>query len=288
MSFSLASSVMLCTVRLTQPKRKMVVDRGSALVQEHFGLTPGHGDFKGDLYPKRFERRILKHHEDAFKVHKSMTCRWEHGFDAIYKKGKPAWDEAMRKFVVAFDDAADRQAEVYEAEILPEAKRNLGSLQADVIYPDAGEWRASWSLKPIVRPVPNTGDLRFALPKEEIEAIEQELREQHRAGLKDVYQRLHGLVESSARTLGRYGVEKGAKLYEQTAQTHLSDLISALDGLNIPDEHGKRDPVLEDLATEITNTILSESFSDLKEDKDLRKDVADKAAALADKIQGYV
>ena len=287
MSFSLASSAILVGIRLTQPKRKIKIKAASDLVRQHFGAGKKSGDFEATLYPTESERPILSIHEECFQVHKRLTCRWEHGIDIITKKGKPKWDDEVRKYVTLFDDAVAKQAEIYDSAILPAAKRELGKLAAECVYPTAEQWAKAWSLRPVVRPVPNSGDLRLTLPKEEIEEVERELREQHRQGVRDVYGRLHGLVQASAQQLSRYGVAKGAKLYEQTVQGHIGDLISALDGLNIPDEDGNKDGDLEDLATEISNVLLSQDFDDLKEDKDLRTKVAKKTSALADKIQGY-
>lgn len=287
MSFSLASSAILVGIRLEKPKTSTRIQSATTLVQEHYEASHASGAFVANLYPKFAVRPQMKVHEDLFQRHKAITARWEHGIDIIAKRGKSAWDDLIREATVRFDDAVQKQGEIYDAEIIPAAKRELGDLFGLVGYPSADEWVSQWALRPIVRPVPNSGDLRLTLPAEQVEEVERELREQHRNSVKDVYHRLGDLVRKSADSLGRYGVAKGARLQAATVQDHIAEVVSALDGLNIPDEDGKRDTVLEDLGTEITNVILSQEFSDLKKDEGLRKDVAKKASALAEKIQGY-
>ena len=227
MAFSLASSAILVSLRLTQPKRKKKLAIASNLVREHFGCSRQSGDFEAKLYPAEFERPQLKVYEDAFALHKRLTCRWEHGLDIITKKGKPRLDDEHRNAIALFDDAVQKQGARYDTEILPAARRERGQGLFDKVeYPTAEEWVDQWTLRSVTRPVPNTGDLRLTLPTDQIADIENELREQHRAGLKDVFGRLETLVRASATALTQYGVKPRAKLYQQTVQDHLSELVS--------------------------------------------------------------
>jgi hypothetical protein len=96
--------------------------------------------------------------------------------------------------------------------------------------------------------------------------------------MKDVWYRLYEKVKKMATTLGK----EDAK-FHGTLITNIADICEILPLLNLND-----DPNLEKMREEVEKKVSRFDPDVLREDKVARKDAADEARELADRINGYL
>ena len=285
----LVKSATLTGLRLKQPQRLKNIEIATEHVREFFGCKKGSGDFKAHLWLPEHERPILSVYEEAYQVHKRLTTPWEHGMDLIAKKGKPNLDAQHRKFTDRFYDAVGKQCLIYDSEIIPAAREFHGQKIFDQIgYPTADEWKAGWQLRVVTRPVPNVDDLRTLLPEEDLDQVRAEIREKTEEASKELLRRVASFARESANALSRYKKVKNSRLKEATVQERLREIISAADGLILPDADGNRNKELDGILDEISDAVLSNNFEDFKKDSELREETVSKLRQVDDKLRGYV
>jgi hypothetical protein len=136
-------------------------------------------------------------------------------------------------------------------------------------------------------------DLRTSLSEIEVKEIERQLRETHMEGVKDVYERLR---DSVAHVGERF---TNGKRKSDAILGNVTELVSALQGLNIPDADGNVDEDLERIGTEISGELLDKNLDEVWKDDDLKKEKASKASEITeeldskikdldDKLKGYI
>lgn len=284
----LRSKAMLCGAEQTGVRRKATVAQASKVVHEYFESNEESGSFNGNLY-NRYDFKPLDaaFHQWYDHEHLTQTRQWEHGLRIIAKKGLHTWEEGFDRAKVRFDDEKMKAADRWD-EILANAKNQNQRIfpLIESLYPSAEEFLSSTAMTKKIRPIPMADDLRLSLSESEVEVVREQLRKQHEEGLKDVYERLRDGLSHARKQLST-----GKRLHGSVLH-NIGDIVAALDGLNVPDEEGKVNEDLEDIGNRISSELLDADIDDLKKDKDLKQEKADKASELVeeleDKLKGYV
>jgi len=274
-----ASSVVLVGAIHREPRPNAKPAAAREVVADHFGNEQSVATVTVPLYCREHRIGQTRIYNSWYGGHRLRTSTFGlHGWGSIAKKALPAWDEHFREYSVLWEDGADRLTDILDTVIIPAAKNRLRKLgeEPDVVWPTQDEFRKGFVFEKTVRPFPSQWV--------KLEDVRQDLND----GAVEVFTRFRDALGKSASVLSAYGQKKHARLETGPTQGNLSDLVDAIAGLNIPDEHGNLDPRLTELETEITSGILAPSLEDLKSDGGLRKQTATKAQALRDKVAGYV
>ncbi len=172
------------------------------------------------------------------------------------------------------------------------AKNRLGSLFNPSEYPSTDEVRSKFGIDVFFNPIPTKDDIRIEASKEQIEEIKKRVEENSEKSLKSamkhtwdrVFQALERLKErmSAEITINSKGEEIKPRLFDSILGD-IRELVELLPYLNIDN-----DPKLEDVRRKMEKEFAELSMETLREDGDMRKEVANKAEAIIDNIKGIM
>lgn len=168
--------------------------------------------------------------------------------------------------------------------ILKNAEEVNGSLFDRNNYPELGDLSEAMYFSIEVNPVPaaNEFDKLADLTPEEIEVLKREAvinaNSKTEAAIRDLFERLFKTLQHAADRLT--DEESGeCKIFRNTLIGNIEKALHAAETLNINDDEG-----LKSLTEEVKRVIVDLTADDLRKDKELRKETAQKAADLASKI----
>ena len=154
--------------------------------------------------------------------------------------------------------------------------------ECPTMYPTAEEFVEQTQVIEQIRPLPDSQDLRTSLSEIEVKEVERQLREAHMAGVKDVYERLR---DATAHVGERF---TNGKRKSDAILSNVTELVSALEGLNIPDADGNVDEDLDRIGTQIAGQLLDKDLDEIWEDDELKKEKASKANEISEEIEGKI
>jgi hypothetical protein len=184
----------------------------------------------------------------------------------FFRTSQEQLEEAVNNFVAEYPN------------LVNEASYMLGDLYDSDDYPHYSEIAQKFSLDVEFLPVPTGADFRVDIPKHEqekiVKGIEERVEQQHATAMKHTWQRIFKTVQHMWERLADTD-----KVFRNTLVQNLTDLVDILPNLNIlGDTH------LEKMTDELRSTLCFHSPEDLRKDPELRKDTADKAREILDKI----
>ena len=163
-----------------------------------------------------------------------------------------------------------------------DAQRLLGGLYKASDYPTLAELKLKFRMKLDILPVPTAGDFRVELLDAESDKIRADLTQRvaecESAAIKDVWQRLFAKVEW---LIGRLADPKNTfntDTYEDARET-----CAMLTRLNFTN-----DPNLEAMRQEVEQKLVNHHPESLRNDPDLRRDVAAEAASISAKMSVFM
>jgi hypothetical protein len=283
----LRSKAMLVGAHKKCVREKVKVAVATELVKGKYKCV--NGKYETYLYDRETDMAELNrvYHTWYDHHHKVMTRPWEHGMRIIAKKGLRKWEAAFDAAKIAYSAEVQRIGDRWD-EVMQNAKEVNGDLFEHIehLYPSAEGFVKTTSLEKAIRPIPMADDLRVSLSDSDVEVVREQLRMQHEKGLKDVYERLCDGVRHARKQLS-----DGKRIHSSVLH-NIEDIVSALDGLNVPDEDGNINQDLEDIGNKITSELLDTDLKELKKDDELKAKKAEKAGELVDeledKLKGYV
>jgi len=243
------------------------------------------GTYRARLYGKEDILPITRHYNTFYhQVHRVLTVPFEHGYGVLKRTGLEKYTERYREHKVRYYDAVE-EAKLDFPNILDRAQSRLKKLGDEVNWPSADEWASQFYFKIDVREIDGTTDLRTALTKEEVEAIEKDIRGQLRDGNLEVYRRILTALRKSAAAQAQYKKKKNSKLYESTAREKIQDLLDAFDCLNVNGVDGGTDKELEAIGKDIAGMIGKSTFEEIKEDENVRNQSVTDTSRIAEKVE---
>jgi hypothetical protein len=186
----------------------------------------------------------------------------------------------MREYQETFNKQVREVGVDYNQKIYEQQKR-LGEMFETSDYPTKEDFLRRFDFDWIVKPLPVSNDIRFKISDSERERIREEtkriLDESLKQSVRDTWNRLERVIKHCYEKLN----DKDA-IFRDTLIENIRDLVQVIPGLNFTD-----DPDLTKLAREVNDTLCKLSPDNLRgrRNKDYRKDAADKAKDLWEKVQ---
>lgn len=157
-------------------------------------------------------------------------------------------------------------------------KATLGTLFHAGDYPSAERLAGLFRIECQSEPLSDTGDLRIALPAEEIERLRVQIEQQREVALAEATENLWRQLEEAIGRLSASLSDPRAKLYSATLR-NLLDLCSRLDGLNVAGDR-KLAEIQGQLLTDFSGLDLEAA----RHQPSLRQGAAEAARAHLDAI----
>lgn len=176
-----------------------------------------------------------------------------------------------------FEDLVNRFEREYP-NLQRTARNYLGDLYDPSDYPSVEEMRSKFGFRLVFSPVPDGGDFRLDLPKQELDAMRQQYEthanERVEAAMKDQWGKLHDMVaRMSEKLVEPDGEDK--RRWHDTFITNAQEMCAMLTHLNIT-----KDPSLEEARRGLERAIAGVEIDHIKEDSGVREDVKSKLDAI--------
>jgi hypothetical protein len=285
---SLSSRAMLCSLSISMwSARKHDPDASEEIAARH-GAQVDSGRYHKLLLPRKALTEIQQIVSEARQEHYFVTLPWDdNGYRvlpaAVYMDHARTIAGLAKRFQSAVDILVAQFATFVE-----DARIRLGGLFRANDYPTASELRAKFSFETKVLPLPDAGDFRVALGDEEKDRLKRQITAAVEASIqvagRELWFRLYEAVKHMSDRLNAYKVtDQGVEHpFRDTVVTNLVKLTDVLPKLNI-----SKDPELERLADEVRSSLLVDP-KELRESESVRSKTADAAAAIAQRMAGYM
>lgn len=240
------------------------------------------------LFPKECVSEYTKYMNEASVYFYTMTTPWEDtGFRLLMVKNHTEFTTKMRKYIESFNDAVDRFLDGLQANI-KKSENALGAAFDPNDYLSADALRNSFLLEIKFSAIPDTEDIRLSLPQEELEKIQQDIREQLQEKVKrttlDLWKRMHDQLLYMKKQMSE--VKKPNKLSD-TIITNIRDICELIPHLNIT-----QDDDLDKMKDTVVNRLAHFKAEDIRENPDVRTELAETAGDLVEdiesKMQDYI
>jgi len=244
-----------------------------------YSVTTKAGRYNKNLLPqgsKQYEV-ILTIMGEARNAFYHYTLPWtQDGARILPATAFMDFTDSMNKHEAAFSPAVAQFIQEFPM-MVTNAQHNLGTLFKPQDYP--ADIADRFGFKVSIFPLPDAGDFRVGLNVEEVQDIRDSITANVQEAVKDamqeLYQRLFDTVAHMADCLS-----DADKIFRDSLVDNLVRVCKVLPKLNLTN-----DVRLHDLHKEVTQHLLGHSPKDLRTDKVLRKQVADKAVELQKKMQ---
>lgn len=187
-----------------------------------------------------------------------------------FRDEKNQWETLVKQFL---DDYEDAQRE---------AQHLLGNLYNADDYPPLAMLARKFSMDMAIMPVPTAGDFRVELLDEEYKAIQEDVErrvaESSTAAMRDVWQRLYDRVEWLNNKLS-----DPEAVFRDTGYETCQEMCGLLTRLNFAE-----DPDLENMRRDAEAKLFRHHPESLRNDPDLRRDVAAESKAMMDKMSIFM
>ena len=219
---------------------------------------------------------------DARQWHYKHSLPWtDEGLRILPAVGYTKYTSEMRNFRLQFEGLAESHFIARLPEWEEWARKTHNGTFNPSDYLTADQLREKFGFAAEMQPVPCGEDFRVSFAEEEMEAMRSSVDNRVAAAVeaarKDLWHRLVGPVSAMVERLS----QPDAK-FRDSLVGNLRDIIQIIPALNLTS-----DPQLESFRVEIAKELAIWNPDDLRDSKLTRKQVADKAAEILAKMQGY-
>lgn len=224
---------------------------------------------------------VIRAKEKASALHRKLTTPFtKDGWGLIAADLVMGYSTDMghykQEFYAAVSDVHNR----WPAIVADEQKR-LGPLFNQNEYPPQNKVKDFFSFEHELKVVPDEGHVILDLENEFIEEIKSDIRKKNqenmRRSIKDMWQRLFKPVANMA------DICSNDKRVYGTLIEKIEDIVDILPALNIIN-----DADLNDMSNEIKSKLLGHTIGQIRDDKQLKRDMGAQADAIAAKMRGYM
>lgn len=170
----------------------------------------------------------------------------------------------------------------YEHILVPKAMNSLGDLFDPTDYPPVGEVREKFGFRLVFSPVPESGDFRLDIPKQELDEMRKEYDANFLSRIDEAmrtpWEQLHKMLTAMSDKLTEVEGEDKRRWHD-TFLTNAQDMCQMLTHLNVT-----QDPKLEEARRKLETALLHVDMDIIKADGDARADVKSKLDAI---LSGY-
>jgi hypothetical protein len=245
--------------------------------------TADAGRFNKLLVEKSALAPLEKIAGSARNAHYSLTMPWsDSGARLLPAAVYLDYQAKMRAFREDYAAAVEVFVTGYEAH-KEAARKQLGNLFKDSDYPTLGDVRRRFGMSVAIDPVPAGEDFRVSLGDAQAAMIRAEIEQraasQLESAMRDLYQRVADVTGRMAERLTAYKPgEKGQRAegtFKDSLVGNVRELAALLPALNVTG-----DPRLNAIAKRMESELIQHDATELREDLEARKSVADAAAAI--------
>lgn len=162
------------------------------------------------------------------------------------------------------------------------AANYMGDLHDPADYPDVDEVMSKFDFRLVFSPVPESGDFRLDIPKEELDLVRQGYEDAFESrvaeAMRTPWNKLHDMLQGMSAKLTE-GDEETKRRWHDTFLTNAQDLCQMLTHLNITN-----DPKLEAARRQLESALIGTDLDIIKEDAMSRADLKGKLDAI---LRGY-
>lgn len=233
------------------------------------------------MWPKPVIDELRSYISSARHVHRSMTLPWNDvGYRLLPNEKFFDFVNEMNTVKNAFIASRNRFKQNFDLYRL-EGLMKMGKYADASIYPkSADDIDELFQLDVMIRPCPNSNDIRVDLPEEILtemrEQADADIKREVQYAVKEVWQRFYKVCHHMQLQL-----DKGdPKCYRSSLLGNVEELLKVIPAYNLTD-----DPDLEDARKEAEQIVSKiKDIDDVKTNDQLRKDTVDKLSKMLDKF----
>jgi hypothetical protein len=238
--------------------------------------------FVKTLIPKEALESIKQNTTKIRELYKENTLPWLDGGARVIPSAK------LIEFSAAVDDLKQERELLVKNFIdnydyyVEQARQDLGILFDESNYPKKDSLVKAFDVKFNVEPLPNGEDFRkHEMSDEDRAKFEKQLQERFKAGeemaIKDLWKRLYTVVLKMNEKL-----KDQDAIFRDTLISNIKDVVAIIPDLNISNDEN-----LNKMVSEVKDCLCACSPEEVRKDKVLRKNTADKAGELLNKMSEY-
>lgn len=290
-SDTLAARALIVALKISQWEGRRIDRAVTRQVKAQHHAADDAGNFNKLLIRKEALEPVQRVANETGAEFRKRTLPWmDAGGRIMAADAFMAHASWMRGQVAKFEGAVSEFLQRYPAEVQA-AHGRLGSMFDHTDYPDVEELRGKFSMEAKVLPVPTAGDFRVAMSAAQVARIRSEIEttvtDATQAAVRDVYERIADKVGRMVKRLNAFkpAKRKGDRaegVFRDSLVENIRDLIDVLPALNITG-----DPALAAMGDRLYELARFDAAV-LREDAEVRRNVATEAQAILDSIGGFL
>jgi len=284
----LSRKATLVAVAISQWTGRKLDKRITDEVNSSHGAAADAGRYNKLLLEKKRLAKINSVVSQARELHYRLTKPWadQGGLRILPNKLHKQFTDEFRKLKRDFEDAVDEFCADYP-EAIEERKRALNGLFNEADYPSPKDIRSKFSLDTTTSSVPDKDDFRSeGLDEATIEDIKRELETSSAkildAAMLDSFEQMKKVVGHMAEKLKAYKTDGGG-FFTDSLVGNVRELVELLPSFNLTD-----DPAFDALTAKIARELCAEEPKTLRDNDELRADVAKSADDILKEIDGLL
>jgi hypothetical protein len=181
-----------------------------------------------------------------------------------------------------FQSLVDTMLQEYEHILVPKAMQSLGGMFDPEDYPTIGEVREKFGFRLSFSPVPEAGDFRLDIPKQELEQMRVEydtnITNRVEEAMRTPWEQLHKMLEDMSTRLAESD-DDTKRRWHNTFVTNAQEMCAMLTHFNVT-----KDPKLEAARRQLEVAMLGVDIDDIKDDEVTRATLKGKLDVI---LKGY-
>lgn len=279
---TISSSSMLVELNISVWTGNKVDKTVTRQVTDDNSATSDAGQFRKNLTAGSSLRKELADYAAACRLrHNQLTMPWaDRGPRLLPTSLFFDYKAEMNGRQTYFEDKQEQFFRDYPR-LLADAPKHLGALYDPEDYPSVEEVRSKFGFRLVFTPVPESGDFRLDLPKQELE----EMRAQYDTAfdsrlaeaMREPWDRLHKTLSGMTKKLSDVEAAPDGTVtrWHDTFIGNAAELCKMLTHLNLT-----KDPTLEQARRDLEKAIAGVDIDDVKEDPGVRTDLKDKLSGI--------
>lgn len=272
---NIQQAAILATLNISQWTARKY-DKKASLQVELANNAKDAGRFNKILVAKESLEEISKVATASRSYHYMMTLAWDDNGPRLLPASLfTQYTTAIGEFKRNFRSAVDRFVRDYPA-LKTDARTRLGSMYEPTDYPPVEDIRERFAIEVSMDPIANPNDFRIQLNKGYIDELQRDLEERltdrQKGAVMECWNRVRDVV---GRIHERLSDDEA--VFRDSLINNARELVGILPGLNFTN-----DSELEDVRLEVEKILVHPDR--LRQDKDLRSETAEKAAAILAKL----
>lgn len=233
------------------------------------------------LLPDTAIEPVRKIQREAYEWHRKNTVAWGENSERLLASAHfMEYSDKMGDFVMKHDAAADEFTRNYPLYV-DEARRQLNGAFNAQDYPSQSVIRNKFKLSTEFLPVPDAGDFRISIQREEMEELRASVNRRVQEAENHARMDLAGRIAAPLAAMAERLRDKDA-VFRDSLVGNLREICGLIPALNITD-----DPKLEAARKAILADLCGADPELLRENATVRSVAARKAQSILDTMNSY-